>query len=431
MDEPAITVEGVSKRYRLGSVRHTTLKESLGSVARTPARLLGRGGHRPSRRVEEIWALSDVSLDVSRGEVVGLVGANGAGKSTLLKLLSRVTLPDAGRITLNGRVGTLLEVGTGFHPELTGRENAFLSGAILGMRRLEIARKLDDIVAFAGVEEFIDTPVKRYSSGMFVRLAFAVAAFLEPEILLVDEVLSVGDAKFQRRCLGRMNEVAEEGRTVVFVSHNLSAVQRLCPRSFWLHHGRLVAAGPSSDVIASYLREAGARQGGGRATIGDEVSRSGTGAAQLRHATLLGGEGEPVDRICLGEPIALELAFEVTEPIDDAVVEIGIVSSDGVRVVTAQSIDRNGALIEFERGTNEVRAELDITLLPGEYSVDIAVHRLVALTLDQVERVLTFSAINASYDGSHNYPWNVVKGSVRPPSRWFASGKVASPSSAA
>src|SRR5215218_1473054 len=238
MAPAAISVESVGKRYVLGETRSTTMVERLAGVARAPARLVGRGGARERSEPEEFWALRDVSLEVEPGSVVGLIGANGAGKSTLLKLLARVTPPSEGRIVLRGRVGSLLEVGTGFHPELTGRENTYLSGAILGMRREEIQRKFDEIVAFAEVERFIDTPVKHFSSGMYTRLAFAVAAHLEPEILLVDEVLAVGDAAFQRRCMGKMNDVAKEGRTVLFVSHQLPMIRTLCPRALLIAGGR-------------------------------------------------------------------------------------------------------------------------------------------------------------------------------------------------
>ena len=291
------------------------------------------------------------------------------------------------------------------------------------MRRQEVARKFDDIVGFAGVEEFIDTPVKRYSSGMYVRLAFAVAAFLEPEILLVDEVLAVGDAEFQRRCLGRMRDVVDDGRTIVFVSHNLSAVQRLCEQSVWLEHGRVAAAGPTKEVVGAYLHQSGARQEGGEAVLGPNVTRIGTGAVKLTRASLLGGESKPVDRVALGESLAVEMTFEVAEPIDDAVVELGITSADGVRVVTAQSIDAEGAVLSLEPGTTAIRAELDLTLMPGEYHLDIAVHRLAGLTLDLVERVISLTALNTAYDGSYPYPWNVVRGAVRPASRWTAADR--------
>src|ERR671937_760113 len=242
----AVYVENVGKRYRLGQLQAGY--RLLTEVITDRVRSLGRREARP-----EFWALRDIGFEVPAGETFGIIGHNGAGKSTLLKILSRVTPPTTGVVRLQGRVGALLEVGSGFHQELTGRENVYLNGAILGMRRKEIASKFDEIVEFAEVQQFIDTPVKRYSSGMYLRLAFAVAAHLEPEVLIVDEVLSVGDLAFQEKCLGRMETVAGEGRTVLFVSHNLAAVQRLCPRSMLLQRGRKVLEGPTGDVIAEYV----------------------------------------------------------------------------------------------------------------------------------------------------------------------------------
>jgi len=249
--KPIITVDHLSKRYRIGALRgHKSLREAIAESVRTP---LNRFRNGKDNADETIWALKDVSFDVAVGEVVGIIGRNGAGKSTLLKILSRITKPTKGHVTLQGRVGSLLEVGTGFHSELTGRENIFLNGAILGMSKREIEAKFDEIVAFAETEQFLDTPVKRYSSGMTVRLAFAVAAHLEPEILIIDEVLAVGDIAFQKKCLGKMNEVAKHGRTVLFVSHDLSAINALCERAILLHEGALVMSGPTREVSAHYL----------------------------------------------------------------------------------------------------------------------------------------------------------------------------------
>src|SRR5829696_8295834 len=259
MSEVAIRVEGVGKKYRLGARRegYKTLRDALAGAAKAPARvvrgLAGRNGNGADSR-NDFWALRDVSFELARGEVLGVIGSNGAGKSTLLKILSRITHPTTGDIEIHGRVGSLLEVGTGFHPELSGRENIYLNGAILGMPRAEVRRKFDEIVDFAGVEQFLDTPVKRYSSGMYVRLAFAVAAHLEPEILVVDEVLAVGDASFQRKCLDKMKDVGEHGRTVLFVSHNMPAITRLCDRTILLDEGRILKDGPSHQVVGTYLR---------------------------------------------------------------------------------------------------------------------------------------------------------------------------------
>ncbi|MCL4486509.1 MAG: ABC transporter ATP-binding protein [Chloroflexi bacterium] len=252
MTDLAIHVENLGKRYKIGALqkRHDTLRDALaGAFKRLNVPTLERSND------AHIWALKDVSFDVKRGEVVGIIGRNGAGKSTLLKILSRITKPTEGLVDIHGRVGSLLEVGTGFHPELTGRENIYLNGAILGMHRVDIDRKFDEIVAFAEIEKFIDTPVKHYSSGMYVRLAFAVAAHLEPEILLVDEVLAVGDAAFQKKCLGKMGDVAKEGRTILFVSHNLEAIQRICQKAMMLEDGRVAQSGNTRDVVEVYFEE--------------------------------------------------------------------------------------------------------------------------------------------------------------------------------
>jgi lipopolysaccharide transport system ATP-binding protein len=298
----AITTQGVSKRYQIGEYQagYGTLRESVASAVK-------RGAQR--RKKEEIWALHDVSFDVYEGEVVGVIGHNGAGKSTLLKVLTRITAPTGGRAEIRGRVGSLLEVGTGFHPELTGRENVYLNGAVLGMKRREITRKFDEIVEFSGVSKFLDTPVKRYSSGMYVRLAFSVAAHLEPEILLVDEVLAVGDAEFQRRCLGRMEDIGESGRTVLFVSHNMQAMTTLCDRAVLLEQGRVVADGPSSDVVATYLQSV---HGTGSSRYWtDPESAPGDDLARLRHVRVVGEDGETVSAVDVRRPVGIELGFTV------------------------------------------------------------------------------------------------------------------------
>ncbi len=292
----AIITEELSKSYRIGELQSTygTLRDSLAAAAK---RLVHRD-HRPHH--EEIWALRDVSLEVPEGQVLGVIGRNGAGKSTLLRILTRITTPTSGRAEIRGRVGSLLEVGTGFHPELTGRENVFLNGSVLGMKQREIQGKFDEIVEFAGVEQFIDTPVKRYSSGMSVRLAFAVAAHLEPEILLVDEVLAVGDAEFQRRCLGRMEDLSESGRTVVFVSHQMQAVAQLCDRAILLEKGRVTRDGPSGDVVAHYLQ----RVGGSRSTRSwpDVEHAPGDDLARLLSVRVVDESGTTVDAANVRRP---------------------------------------------------------------------------------------------------------------------------------
>jgi lipopolysaccharide transport system ATP-binding protein len=424
---PVITVDSVGKAYLLGQTEtggRALLSEQLGGALRSPGRLLRK--RRPPATQDLFWALRNVSLEVAQGEVVGLVGSNGAGKSTLLKLLSRITPPTEGGITMRGRVATMLEVGTGFHPELTGRENVFLNGTILGMRRREVEARFDEIVEFSGVERFIDTPVKRYSSGMYVRLAFAVAAHLEPEILLIDEVLAVGDAAFQRKSLAKMREVvADDGRTIVFVSHNLSAVQRLCTRSFWIDGGRIGAQGPTQDVIAAYLQGVGSSQRGGRADIGDDVPRVGNGEARLRHVSMLDAGGRKIEQLMLGQRFSLRLGFEVNAAIEDAVLEVGICSADGSRVVTAMNTDGGRPALELDKGMWDVEVDLDVTLLPGDFTVDVGIYHMPGLTCDYLEQVFAFAALNVAQQGDDRYPWNVVRGSVRAHSEWQAEPEVA------
>jgi lipopolysaccharide transport system ATP-binding protein len=299
MGDVAVRIENLSKQYRIGGpqARYKTIRETLMDMVAAPARRLHRLG-RPAPPEETIWALKDVSFEIERGEVVGIIGRNGAGKTTLLKILSRITEPTTGYAEIKGRVGSLLEVGTGFHPELTGRENIYLNGAILGMRRAEIDRKFDEIVAFSEIEKFLDTPVKRYSSGMYVRLAFSVAAHLEPEILLVDEVLAVGDAAFQKKCLGKMGDVASKGRTVLFVSHNMAAISALCPRSVLLEEGRLVYDHDTHEVIEQYLNLGEALY---RIPLAERQDRRGNGKITLTDVFFTDLQGTPTPTIRCGQ----------------------------------------------------------------------------------------------------------------------------------
>jgi lipopolysaccharide transport system ATP-binding protein len=431
--DPAIRIEGLGKRYELGRTapRSGRLSERVQDAFAAPFRRAGskRTTHlaATSKHSETLWALRDVSLEVGAGEAVAVIGPNGAGKSTLLKLMSRITLPTEGRITLHGRVATLLEVGTGFHPELTGRENIFVNGAILGMRRKETEARFDEIVAFSGVERFIDTPVKRYSSGMYVRLAFAVAAHLQPEILLVDEVLAVGDAEFQRKCLGKMQEVSGAGRTVVFVSHNMAAVQRLCSRAFVIDKGRLQFDGPAPEAVAAYLDRTTPGGETGVAVIADDAERfEGSGAARLRRVTMTDPAGAPTSSVRLGQPFRVALTFEVFEPIPDAVVEIGICTSDGQRVATVQSVDRLGVSLRLAPGMIEIAAEIAVTLLPGEFTLAVALHNAHGVTADFVFRAMRFTALNVPVAGEESYPWPVVRGYIRPNATW-SDARVVSP----
>jgi len=315
MNDIALRVEDLSKQYRLGGNReaYKTLRDTFTDIVvsafRRASKLVRGKGVGTTELGEPLWALKDVSFEIKRGEVVGIIGCNGAGKSTLLKILGRITEPTGGYADIYGRVGSLLEVGTGFHPELTGRENIYLNGAILGMKRVEIERKFDEIIAFAEIERFIDTPVKHYSSGMYMRLAFAVAAHLEPEILLVDEVLAVGDARFQKKCLNKMQDVGQQGRTVLFVSHNMPAITRLCERAILLDGGRVLQDGPSHRVVSTYLNsEVGtmaAREWSDPATApGGEVAR-------LRSVRVRTEDGHITDTVDIRKPACIEMEYDV------------------------------------------------------------------------------------------------------------------------
>lgn len=303
---PIIAVEGLSKRYRIGIQAHNSLRDALAAAVRAPFRSLRGNGS-----ANMIWALKDVSFEVNPGEVVGIIGRNGAGKSTLLKILCQITRPTRGRAALNGRVGSLLEVGTGFHSELTGRENIFLNGAILGMTRVEIQRKFDEIVAFAETEQFLDTPVKHYSSGMAVRLAFAVAAHLEPEILIIDEVLTIGDVEFQKKCLGKMNEVTRAGRTVLFVSHDLNAVNAICERALLLHQGQIVKSGVTADVTRYYLDHSNSMYSG---ITWSPLPNADADEVKLHGISIL-QHGTTTSAINCREPFTINIDYDIKKPL--------------------------------------------------------------------------------------------------------------------
>ena len=357
---PIARIENLSKQYRIGTrgAAYSTLREMIVNAARAPLRRLRRGQSRANK--EMVWVLKDVNFTVEPGEVVGIIGRNGAGKSTLLKVLSRITEPTKGRIELYGRVASLLEIGTGFHPELTGRENIYLNGAILGMRKAEIERKFDEIVAFAEVEKFIDTPVKRYSSGMYLRLAFAVAAHLEPEILVVDEVLAVGDARFQRKCLDKMQDVGQHGRTVLFVSHNMSAITRLCPRTILLDEGRVLCDGPSHEVVSTYLNS-------GLGTTAsrewpDAESAPGNEIVRLRAMCVRAEDGRVTEAVDIRRPIYLEVEFEVLEGGHILFPAFGFFNEEGA--VIFMTHDNNPTWKRRERPTGYY---VSTVLIPGNF----------------------------------------------------------------
>jgi lipopolysaccharide transport system ATP-binding protein len=374
--KPIIRVEGLSKQYRIGAKQasYATLRESLTNIAAAPFRRLRNTGNRPltSDHPNTIWALKDVSFEVQPGEVVGIIGRNGAGKSTLLKILSRITEPTEGKVDLYGRVGSLLEVGTGFHAELTGRENIYLNGAILGMKHGEIARRFDEIVAFAEIEKFLDTPVKHYSSGMYMRLAFAVAAHLEPEILVVDEVLAVGDVEFQKKCLGKMSEVAQNGRTILFVSHNMDAVLRLCQQGILLGSGKIISQGAVKETVDKYLVT--------HAILDTDIDlseykRPVPVRGKANFSKIIGCSGSLVSAwsFSFGEKICFELVIEAEENINDIELGVALCSAKGFEVASWTTTCSNYSL-KIKRGQNKVYIEYpDLKLLPGAYYLGIGI----------------------------------------------------------
>ncbi|GAP13462.1 ABC-type polysaccharide/polyol phosphate transport system, ATPase component [Longilinea arvoryzae] len=370
MSEIAIQVENLTKRYRIGKLQNGQPKSrSLVQRAADPFRYLVTT-LRPPSEAETLWALNGVSFDVQRGNVLGIIGRNGAGKSTLLKLLSRITEPTSGRAIIHGRVGALLEVGTGFHPELTGRENIFLSGAILGMRRAEIAQKFDEIVTFSGVERFIDTPIKYYSSGMRVRLGFAVAAHLEPEVLLIDEVLAVGDAEFQKKCLGKMSEVANQGRTVLFVSHNMAAVQSLCTHGIYMQNGKVLVNGSIRDAVEIYLRQLEERT---QEDLALRVDRTGQGEIRLNSVEIWTQTDPPSSTLITGQPARFE--FYLNRPVKSVrfeYLDFTIYDSQGRPVVYFNSSEQSGLdRLDEGMGARLVCEVDDLLLLPGRYRLNV------------------------------------------------------------
>lgn len=371
----AIRAENLGKSYQLGATHAGSVRELVNSAwnrLRRRSEPPADSGSAPADAGDRVqgntfWALKDVSFEVKPGEVVGIIGRNGSGKSTLLKILSQITAPTTGRIELRGRVASLLEVGTGFHPELSGRENIYLNGAILGMTKSEITRKFDEIVAFAEIEKFIDTPVKRYSSGMYVRLAFAVAAHLEPEILVVDEVLAVGDAEFQRKCLGKMEDAARGGRTVLFVSHNMAVVSQICDRSVLLRHGGVELDGSSSDVTTYYLTSARKNSTGGKRDLKEAIRTGGDGKIRFTEVTLNNKNGDETAVFGIGEPILVNLKLTSEIANNSGVIGFSIRTLSDVTLLTSASDDEQPRF-EVRPGDFQVHVTIDPNhLRPGAY----------------------------------------------------------------
>jgi lipopolysaccharide transport system ATP-binding protein len=365
MSEPAITIENLGKRYTIDHQRgdREGMRHVIDGAMRAPLAWL-RSRRQKKLQQEDFWALKDVSLRINKGEVVGVIGSNGAGKSTLFKILSRITIPTEGRVLIDGRAASLLEVGTGFHQELTGRENIFLNGAILGMTRAEIVRRFDEIVEFSGVEEFLDTPVKRYSSGMYVRLAFAVAAHLEPDILIVDEVLAVGDAAFQKKCLGKMGSFASSGKTVLFVSHNMEAIRALCQRCVWMKNGRVHRDGKTDEVVEAYFNSVSSEQ---------SFSCSNPDYGLTVHKVVLRNErGEESGQFCPGEDLTVEISYDAKKRIEKPIIALGVLGLNGSCFTSNMLLDGNRPA--FLSGVGKITCTFkSIPLLPQSYTVKMII----------------------------------------------------------
>ncbi|MHB1035976.1 MAG: ABC transporter ATP-binding protein [Pirellulales bacterium] len=410
---PVIRIENLAKHYRIthGIPRghYRTFRDTLTDLAAAPLRRL-RG--QSNGRVEEFWALKDVNLQVQQGEVVGIIGRNGAGKSTLLKILSRITAPTTGRVELHGRVGSLLEVGTGFHPELTGRENIYLNGSILGMHRREIQRKFDEIVDFSGVERFLDTPVKRYSSGMYVRLAFAVAAHLEPEILFVDEVLAVGDMAFQKKCLGKMQDISAGGRTILFVSHNMAAVESLCSRAAMVDGGRIVLIGECADVTQEYCRRMRDASNNGTKRFGDCY-----GSGIIRNVSILDDSGKSTDAVPLGGRLHILVRLQASQPIESPTIGVGIDDTHGKRHLTVHTPLQGATVTHISKECDVHCIICPMPLVPGDYLLKIAISQS-GNQIAVAEQALCFTVMDANAFGEGR---GFHRGLCVAPSHWYVT----------
>jgi lipopolysaccharide transport system ATP-binding protein len=412
--QPAIRIDKLSKLYHLRGGHHPayrTLRETIADVAAAPWRRWRRhrqsdsqGRARSARdRSHLLWALKDVSLEIDPGEVVGIIGRNGAGKSTLLKVLSRITEPTSGRVEFRGRVGSLLEVGTGFHHELTGRENIYLNGAILGMPRRQIDRQFDEIVAFAEVEEFLDTPVKHYSSGMYVRLAFGVASHLEPEILVVDEVLAVGDAAFQKKCLGKMDQVSRSGRTVLFVSHNMATMLNLCQKVAVLDHGRLAFFGDCETGVQSYTCD-GSIAAGCEVELTDHLNRRQGCKPILGKIRLLNSQGIPTDQFLCGEGMNVELWVQPECPLAELHFAVGFEDSLSRRLFTAATYLSPSGLQTWREGRPVVCRLDQLPLTPGRYCLTLNSGPLHGAWTDVIDQAVWFDILPADFYGNGKLP---------------------------
>ena len=419
-----IKAEKISKLYRLGEIGTGTISRDMERWfakirgKEDPFLKVGESNDRTTKGSSDIvYSLRDINFEIKAGEAVGIIGRNGAGKSTLLKVLSRVTSPTTGSIKIKGRVTSLLEVGTGFHPELTGKENVYLNGAILGMRKKEVARKFEQIVDFSGVERYIDTPVKRYSSGMYVRLAFAVAAHLESEILIVDEVLAVGDADFQAKCIGKMRDVStKDGRTVLFVSHNMASVKSLCQRGILMRNGLIERDGTVQDVVDYYLNS------GEKPTLIEAISDGmhiyASGYFYFRSLVIKSIHTDNLNAIPFNSPIAVDFDVELNQKVENFFFDIKLVSREGVELSISQSNWSESKFITLEKGVYKFNAQIDNQLQPGFYYLTIGAHLLNGTTVAYLENIISFEVLSISYESEFDYTQNWKHGYFRPTTKW-------------
>lgn len=418
-----LKAENISKQYRLGQVGTGTLSHDLKRFwykARGKEDPYLQVGVENDRTLKDhsdyVWALKDIDFEINQGDMVGIIGKNGAGKSTLLKLLSRVTAPTTGSISIKGRIAALLEVGTGFHPELTGRENIFLNGAILGMSRTEIKSKLDEIVSFSGCQKYIDTPVKRYSSGMIVRLGFAIAAHLEPEILIVDEVLAVGDAEFQEKCIGKMKDISSEGRTVLFVSHNMASMKSLCKKGFLMERGRMTEKGEMNAIIETYLATRTKSKANGE--IPDSASSVNSGIVKFKNIQLVDAQQNPIDRVSYMADMRFKMALESQAQLTDVIVDLRILTRDGIELVHTMNKYSNPAKQPLNKGLNQINCIIQNQLQPGNYTITIGVHESNGMTLEFVETILDFTVMNIGEGDNAGFTYDFKLAYVHFPSKW-------------
>jgi lipopolysaccharide transport system ATP-binding protein len=419
MSNAAIQIKGLSKKYRIGKAEKT---------ADTFAGVIVNGLKRPFANLKQIrslsrleddeasifWALKDVSFDVNEGEIFGIIGHNGAGKSTLLKILSRITEPSAGELRIKGRVSALLEVGTGFHPELTGRENVYMNGTILGMRKSEIDQKLDEIVGFSGVEKYLDTPVKFYSSGMRVRLGFSVAAHLEPDVLIIDEVLAVGDVEFQKKCIGKMNEVTGQGRTVLFVSHNMSTIKSLCNRALFLRNGSINYMGSVEATIENYLRKESDVQIDDLVPEGRSSYNSEEG--KITRIKLLNSGGVKTNELQYMESFVINLELDINNSINFPIVDVRIFR-EGIELVHCANT-YNREIESLSKGVHSIEVQIENNLQPGLYSLAAGIHRSDGYTIDYLENVIEINVLQFSNFSEIQYPYKFNVGMIKFNSKW-------------